>query len=851
MSRRDRKRLLPRVSDQLEIRALLSAPQIPGNFGQILDSQFQPFGFKTTVGTQLREVRLRGKITIDVVNPFPTTGSNSALPAPPINSGLIQGSQFNGGGFHTVGLQFDHVYFGRGLTVSGFDNENPDASTLTALSSGVGAAPAATTLPALENRGLVSNSQFNDGGFGVLDRNAAGMIIAREGRVGLQWRNTRVRGPVDIGIADLVIQPGAVTAASAGSGTVSADAVGVSGSVHTLGPPGKTVVNFTTNVGQIRGSQFNDGGFGDIGMQWSNVAVGGHVGTSTNTLFIRPKQDDLGPITISNLIFGQRAQPAAAQTSSTENSVALTEKSAGRSVHQAAAPAPQPPAFQTTYTNSPTNSGRMVDTQSNAGGFGDVGLQWKKVSVAGSVTAVHNSLTVQPENKGQDLITVQGIQFPTAPPAPPTPAPGPVHVLAPDPPVIASDGDSVTNLLPRPSRPFNPFFPTPFDGTGTFTVPFRGNVPLVNSANNSGLIRGGQFSTGGFGDQGLQWQRVHVGGNVQLVHNSLSVHPEGAKLAGISVSDVSYGPPISPSIARHLAVLPYYVVSPGPSPTAPGKIFIGGPILHPPNNRWLTNQQLAPTGTDVFLQWNGIMHRRGVVLVHNIIKIMGVGEMTGPIILSNIRFPFRIPNLAPLKVVAVQPAESASVQTRAVSARATRPAFVIRNAANNSGILSHAQFSDGGFGDDGLQWRNVSVDGSVAVVHNTLAVDESSDLPPGDVPGPITISNVTFNSGALSGPLSRERNQILVSPPDIFQRVSSRKVNLGRPLPQSAVVANDATNSGIMAGGQLASGGTNHVFLQWQCVRVKGKVTVIDNVLSISVQDRPTGPITISNVTFA
>jgi hypothetical protein len=54
-----------------------------------------------------------------------------------------------------------------------------------------------------------------------------------------------------------------------------------------------------------------------------------------------------------------------------------------------------------------------------------------------------------------------------------------------------------------------------------------------------------------------------------------------------------------------------------------------------------------------------------------------------------------------------------------------------------------------------------------------------------------------------------------------------------------------------MAGGQLSAGGTNHALLQWQCVRVPGRVVVMDNVLSISVLDRPTGPITISNVTFA
>jgi hypothetical protein len=39
--------------------------------------------------------------------------------------------------------------------------------------------------------------------------------------------------------------------------------------------------------------------------------------------------------------------------------------------------------------------------------------------------------------------------------------------------------------------------------------------------------------------------------------------------------------------------------------------------------------------------------------------------------------------------------------------------------------------------------------------------------------------------------------------------------------------------------------------LQWQCVKIHGKFTVVDNLLSIRVHDRPSGPITISNVTFA
>jgi hypothetical protein len=375
----------------------------------------------------------------------------------------------------------------------------------------------------------------------------------------------------------------------------------------------------------------------------------------------------------------------------------------------------------------------------------------------------------------------------------------------------------------------------------------------VNSATNSGLVKGGQFNAGGFGDLGLQWQKVHVGGNVQLVHNSLSVHPEGSMLAGISVSNVSYGPPVSPSVARHLAVLPFAVISTGDdtSTAANGSGHVlPKTVLSPPNDRILTNQQLAkPNGADVFLQWNGIEHKRGLVLVQNIILISGVGPNTGPITLSNIRFPFRVPTLAPL-VTAVQPATAARAQSTQVRAQSHEP--VLLNSANNSGIISDAQFSDGGFGDVGSQWSNVSVNGSVAVVHNTLAVDESAaaDLPADDNPGPLTISNVTFNSQALAG-VSKARAQVLVSPPDIFQAVSSHRVNLGRPLPHDPNVVDQTANSGILKGGQLSSGGTSHVVLQWQCVNVPGRVTVMDNVLSLSVADRPTGPITISNVTFA
>jgi hypothetical protein len=827
------RRALPRVVDQLEARWLLAAPALPGNVGQIVASQYQPSGFKTKVGMQLQDVVLNGRIKVDVVTPpFSAVAGTSAF-AFPVNAGLIALSQFNNSGFRTVGIQLDRVALGGGLTVAGFDNEVPSPPFV---------APVIRRTATTTN--LVLNSQFNDGGFGTLERLPDGRYISYPGRVGIKWNNVAVKGTVGIGLDDNIIRPGAVAATPAIAGTAPA----VSGVTPAVSSPGQKRIDLTTNTGQITNSQFNDGGFGDIGFQWSNVAVEGNVGTSTNTLFINPLQNNYGPITVQNQVFG--ASMAGAASPAGVAATAATDPPAGPGAVASAAAASPP--FETTYTNSATNSGQIVGAQFNDGGFGDIGLQWKDVRVKGTVSAVHNSLTVQPKNVGQGLITVQGIRFPSVAAAPPPPAPGPLAPIPNDPALVANDG-SLTAPLPAPTGPLSPFFPVPLNGPGVITLPFQGNFPLENAATNSGLIQGGQLNAGGFGDDGLQWRKVQVGGNVQVVHNSLSVHPEGSKLAGISVSDVSYGGPISQRISRTLAVLPYLVVSTGNDSAGAGASSKVGRILTPPNDRILTNQQLAAaSGTDVFLQWNGIEHGRGLVLVHNIIKIMGVGPTTGPIILSNIRFPFRIPPTGPLVTVSAHPAAASSGARAAAAGVGFEPRVaVLLNASNNSGIAKQAQFSTGQFGDDGLQWNNVSVGGPVTVVHNTLAVDTTADLPTGDVSGSINISNIAFNSGALDAGVSGKQNQILISPPDILQRASTHPVNLGKALPQDPRVRQETTNSGILKGGQLSSGGANHTLLQWQCVRLGGKVTVIDNVLSISVIDRPSGPITISNVTFA
>src|SRR5262249_24968992 len=105
-------------------------------------------------------------------------------------------------------------------------------------------------------------------------------------------------------------------------------------------------------------------------------------------------------------------------------------------------------------------------------------------------------------------------------------------------------------------------------------------------------------------------------------------------------------------LKRHLADLRYLRITPAYNTSQHGRSRPAGATLTPPNDRILTHQQLAKTGgTDVVLPWNGVEHPRGLVVVNNVIKIQGVGPMTGPIILRNIRFPFRVPITRPKVVV--------------------------------------------------------------------------------------------------------------------------------------------------------------------------------------------------------
>ncbi len=464
----------------------------------------------------------------------------------------------------------------------------------------------------------------------------------------------------------------------------------------------------------------------------------------------------------------------------------------------------------------------------------------------GSVLTVHNSLSVQPENVGQGLITVSNIQFPAAPTSA-APAPrGPRRLLEPSPAIIDQGGGGrPARLVSQPTRPV-------FDRS------------VKNEATNSGVIGHSQFNDGGLGDIGMQWHDVHVMGSVQLVHNSLSVQPQGAGFAGTTISNVSFGNPFTPAppSAHQLgfAVLPSLVYTPPPQPNQNGGNTNqngsnanrqGGSNGSPPNNRVLDHQQyLTSTQADVVLQWDGVHPRKQLVIIHNVIQIQSTGPTTGPVILNNIRFPGQVPPInatssSSTAVAAARVAGGSPARGRKASATPAAVKPTVVNSATNSGALKQNQFAAGGFGDIGLQWRDVKVHGSVSVVHNSLSVNAT-----GTGNGPITVANVTFNSGVFDRPTQLLRTRLIVSPPPTVSRLPQSRPIRGRVLHQNPRLLDASVNSGILAGGQYGAGGLGHIMLQWRKVGISGPVKIIDNVLSVKTSGPSTSPVTIDNVTF-
>jgi hypothetical protein len=769
-----------------------SAPApLPGpiNAGIIAHSQFVSRRFGQ-IGTQLRRVQLAGGLTIDNYDestgktaggPIPTPG----IPGAPSNSGNVLYSQFNDGGFNRFGLQLRGANIGGDLTVlNRLFVRGPDGQPVLPAQSGqiatqsVAPQGAGRLIAANTNTGVIKGSQFNQGGFGDF---------------GLQWGRVKVGGSVGASTERYTVQPGGIGPAP---------------------PPRPTPMRYsnlppvdTTNLGSIRDSQVNTGGFGDIGMQWSKVAVGATVDTTNNGLSVQPEVDNVGPITVDGLIFGRLQPVASEQIAAAQTSLSSPATTAPASVAQSTAGTQSAPPVPLEIDS--VNSGQILHSQVNDGGFGDIGVQWLGVQVAGSVAAVHNSLSVQPENQNQGLISISNIQFPSAPSAPlPPPGHGPRRVLSPLPPVVQRDGVVIPHVLTHPTKP-------------------RDTTFQVNAATNSGTIRNSQFNDGGFGDIGLQWKHVQVGQNVRLVHNSLSVHPEGQNLAGVNVSNVSFGQPL-PAADATAATLGGSRQSSTISPS----------VSTVDNNRFLSHQQVLDSENGVILQWSGVHRNNGLLIVHNLIQL----PSTGTVNLSDIRFlgqPQAVQVVRPQQPQALTQGAPATSSTAATGA-------TITDAATNSGVILKNQFNDGGLGDVGLQWQNVKVSGSVTVVHNTLSVDVT-----GSGTGPITISNVTFNSGALDQ--VKPTDQRIISPPDTVSRILANPNN-GKKLPPRPGVLDAATNSGILLGGQYSVGTKafgGHVALQWRNVGIRGSVTIVDNVLSVKTPESEAVPVTIQHVLFA
>jgi hypothetical protein len=258
-----------------------------------------------------------------------------------------------------------------------------------------------------------------------------------------------------------------------------------------------------------------------------------------------------------------------------------------------------------------------------------------------------------------------------------------------------------------------------------------------------------------------------------------------------------------------------------------------------------TNQQyLSSPAAATSLQWRSVTRdATGLVIVNNVLKVTNngtagkqPGAVAGSIKLSGISFPGSVPP----RVLSAKPTVTAKPGQRAAYG-VTAPQAARINAATNSGTLSSNQFLDGGTGDIGLQWRDVTVNGSVRIEHNSCSINVVGDA---SVTGPITVSGIVFNSGwAASG---TKKDTLYLTP----------AAGLGKgTTATSAVIAvggiNTASNSATLTGGQFLDGGMGQIGLQWQHVTINCPIRIVNNVFSVTVSGTNTQDVTVQDVTFA
>ena len=160
------------------------------------------------------------------------------------------------------------------------------------------------------------------------------------------------------------------------------------------------------------------------------------------------------------------------------------------------------------------------------------------------------------------------------------------------------------------------------------------------------------------------------------------------------------------------------------------------------------NIQAAATS----LQWTTVTQSgSGLVIVNNVLQVSNqgtagtqAGGVAGSITLGNIAFPGSVPT-ADLGSSSFTRASARMGAQRLTAFGGSLSQAARTNSATNSGaILAGNQFLDGGMGDIGLQWSNVTVNGSVRIEHNSCSINVVGDA---NGTGPISVSGIRFDSG--------------------------------------------------------------------------------------------------------
>jgi hypothetical protein len=230
------------------------------------------------------------------------------------------------------------------------------------------------------------------------------------------------------------------------------------------------------------------------------------------------------------------------------------------------------------------------------------------------------------------------------------------------------------------------------------------------------------------------------------------------------------------------------------------------------------------------------------VIVNNVLKVTNnatagkqPGAVAGSVTLKGITFPGSVPP----RVLSAQPTVTAKPGQRATYG-ITAPQTNRINAATNSGTLSGNQFLDGGTGDIGLQWRGVTVNGSVRIEHNSCSINVVGDA---NDTVPITVSGIRFDSGwAASGAAT---DWLYLTPAAGVGQAAT-----ATPAVIAAGGINTASNSATLTGGQFLDGGMGQIGLQWQHVTINCPIRIVNNVFSVTVSGTNTHGVSVQDVTF-